>query len=175
MRLISFTLSPFSAKVRIALAEKQLACEISDVPTTRAGIASKPAELLAINPRGQVPVLIDGELAIYDSTAIVEYLEDRAPERPLYPKDPVARARCLCRAGEPPEPDARRTRLALRGPERRRHRLLRAFLARNPARCHGAGGARPLPRLARAHGATPERSGRRAAHARRRGAHRSAR
>jgi len=36
MRLISFTLSPFSAKVRIALAEKQLACEISDVPTTRA-------------------------------------------------------------------------------------------------------------------------------------------
>jgi glutathione S-transferase len=94
MKLIAFPLSPFSAKVRIALAEKKLACEIENVPTTRAGVVSKPASLVAINPRGQVPVLVDFELAIYDSTVIVEYLEDRAPEPPLYPKDPVSRARC---------------------------------------------------------------------------------
>jgi glutathione S-transferase len=94
MKLFAFPLSPFSAKVRIVLAEKALACEIENVPTTRAGIVSKPAELVAINPRGQVPVLVDGELGIYDSTVILEYLEERAPERPLYPKDPVSRARC---------------------------------------------------------------------------------
>jgi glutathione S-transferase len=94
MKLYAFPLSPFSAKVRIALAEKGLDCEIVDVPTSRGGIVSKPAELLAINPRGQVPVLVDGELALYDSTVIVEYLEDRFPAPPLYPRDVASRARC---------------------------------------------------------------------------------
>jgi len=94
MKLIAFPLSPFSAKVRIALAEKQLGYELQDVPTDRAGVTHKPAELLAINPRGQVPVLIDGEFALYDSTVIAEYLEDRHPEPPLQPRDAAARARC---------------------------------------------------------------------------------
>ncbi len=94
MRLYAFPLSPFSAKVRIALAEKGLDFEIVDLPTSRAGIVSKPPELLAINPRGQVPVLVDGELGIYDSTVILEYLEDRFPAPPLYPREAVPRARC---------------------------------------------------------------------------------
>jgi glutathione S-transferase len=94
MKLYAFALSPFSAKVRIALAEKGLDCDIVDIPTSRAGIVSKPAELLAINPRGQVPVLVDGELGLYDSTVILEYLEDRFPATPLYPRDVAMRARC---------------------------------------------------------------------------------
>jgi glutathione S-transferase len=94
MRLYAFPLSPFSAKVRIALAEKGLDCEVVDLPTTRTGVVSKPAELLATNPRGQVPVLVDGELGIYDSTVILEYLEDRFPAPPLYPRDVAMRARC---------------------------------------------------------------------------------
>ncbi len=94
MKLIAFPLSPFSAKIRIALAEKQLACEVEDVPTDRAGVTHKSAQLLAINPRGQVPALVDGELAIYDSTVIAEYLEDRQPEPALLPRDAVSRARC---------------------------------------------------------------------------------
>jgi glutathione S-transferase len=50
--------------------------------------------MLAINPKGQVPVLIDDDLSLYDSTLILEYLEDPNPEPPLYPLDIKERARC---------------------------------------------------------------------------------
>src|SRR5262249_58215270 len=46
------------------------------------------------SPHGKVPVLIDGEATVYDSTVIAEYLEDRYPDPSLFPADPVARARC---------------------------------------------------------------------------------
>ena len=49
---------------------------------------------MAINPKGQVPVLVDGDLSLYDSTLILEYLEDAYPEPALYPKAPAERARC---------------------------------------------------------------------------------
>jgi glutathione S-transferase len=58
------------------------------------GYSPKLPEMLAINPKGQVPVLIDGDLSVYDSTVIFEYLEDRYPQPPLYPADPCERARC---------------------------------------------------------------------------------
>ena len=53
---------------------------------------------LAVAPTGQVPVLVDGELSVWDSLAIVEYLAERYPERGLWPQDAVARAqaRCIC-------------------------------------------------------------------------------
>src|SRR5262249_57646839 len=51
-------------------------------------------EVLARNPKGEVPVLVDGEVTVYDSTQIFEYLEDRYPEPPLYPADVAGRARC---------------------------------------------------------------------------------
>jgi glutathione S-transferase len=50
-------------------------------------------EFTKVSPVRRIPVLIDGELAIPDSTVICEYLEERYPEPSLYPNDPVMRAR----------------------------------------------------------------------------------
>jgi glutathione S-transferase len=94
MKLYSGPLSLFSGKVRIALAEKGLSYELVSVPFTRAGYQPKHPVVAAVNPKAQVPVLEDGELMLCDSTLILEYLEDRHPAPPLYPADPVGRARC---------------------------------------------------------------------------------
>jgi glutathione S-transferase len=95
MKLYSGPLSLFSRKVEIALAEKGLAFEREMVPFTQAkGYAPKHPAVLAANPKAQVPVLVDGDLTLFDSTVIAEYLEDAYPERPLFPKDAKARARC---------------------------------------------------------------------------------
>jgi glutathione S-transferase len=56
-----------------------------------AGDLRKP-EYLAVNPRGKVPAIVDDGLALWESAAIVEYLEERYPERPVLPRDPAARA-----------------------------------------------------------------------------------
>lgn len=95
MELWSGTLSVFSAKVRIAAAEKGVPLQIRELTWTRAaGWGEKPAGLLAVSPRGEVPVLVDGDLAVFDSTVINEYLEDCCPEQALLPADPRDRARC---------------------------------------------------------------------------------
>jgi glutathione S-transferase len=95
MKLYSGPLSLFTAKVRIALDEKGLAYEKISVPFSRAkGYQPKAPQVLAANPKGQVPVLVDGGLTLYDSTIILEYLEERHPEPPLYPRDIRERARC---------------------------------------------------------------------------------
>lgn len=95
MKLYSGPLSLFTAKVRIALAEKRISYERIEVPFSRAhGYSPKLPEMLALNPKAQVPVLVDGDLAVYDSTIITEYLEETHPLPPLYPKDPADRARC---------------------------------------------------------------------------------
>src|SRR5262245_38235298 len=94
MQLYTAALSPYSGKVRAALYEKGLAFEVIELPWKPTGFLSKPAAMLAINPRAQVPVLVDGELGVYDSTVILEYLEDRHPKTPLAPRDPAARAIC---------------------------------------------------------------------------------
>ena len=95
MKLYSGPLSLFTAKVRIALDEKALPYELVSVPFGRAaGYQPKHPDVLALNPKAQVPVLVDGELALYDSTIILEYLEDRYPDPPLYPRDVAERARC---------------------------------------------------------------------------------
>jgi glutathione S-transferase len=94
MKLYSGPLSLFTAKVRIALREKGLPAEIVDVPFGRQGYQPKHPEVLRVNPKAQVPVLVDGPLELYDSTVILEYLEDRYPEPALHPRDPAARARC---------------------------------------------------------------------------------
>jgi glutathione S-transferase len=49
--------------------------------------------MLPISPAGRVPVLIDGELTVWDSLAIAEYLNDRFPERGVWPAGRAARAR----------------------------------------------------------------------------------
>jgi glutathione S-transferase len=55
-------------------------------------------ELTAISPTGKVPLLVDGDLTVWDTLAIAEYLAEAHPELPLWPRDPAlrARARSLC-------------------------------------------------------------------------------
>ncbi len=95
MKLYSGPLSLFSRKVEIALHEKGLSFERVMVPFSQAkGYAPKHPAVLAANPKGQVPVLVDGDLTLFDSTLILEYLEDAYPAPPLRPADPRERARC---------------------------------------------------------------------------------
>jgi glutathione S-transferase len=93
MKLYSGPLSMFGAKAEIAVLEKGLPCEREFVPfDLRVLYEPKHPEVLRINPKGQVPVLVDGDLELFDSTQIFEYLEDVAPEPPLWPRSPRERA-----------------------------------------------------------------------------------
>jgi glutathione S-transferase len=95
MQLWSGVLSGNAAKVRIALAEKSLSAEILEVPWTRgSGWGPKPQAFLDVSPRAQVPVLIDGDLCVHDSTVIIEYLDERYPQAPLFPKGTVEKTVC---------------------------------------------------------------------------------
>jgi glutathione S-transferase len=78
---------PYSQRVRIALREKGLTVDEHVVE-----LANKPSALLALNPAGGVPVLVVDGSAITDSSVILQYLEDRAPEPALFPPDPLGRA-----------------------------------------------------------------------------------
>ena len=95
MKLYSGPLSLFTAKVRIALDEKNLPYERVEVGWSLAKrYAPHHPDVVALNPKKQVPVLVDGDVVVYDSTLIFEYLEERHPEPPLYPRGLAERARC---------------------------------------------------------------------------------
>jgi glutathione S-transferase len=84
----------FGAKAQIAALEKGLAFELVMVPFDFERLYTpKHPEVLRINPKRQVPVLVDGDLELFDSTQIFEYLEDLQPEPPLWPRELRARAR----------------------------------------------------------------------------------
>jgi len=88
-------LSLFSRKVEIALREKGLDYAREYVAFTQAqGYSPKHPAVVAANPLKKVPVLVEGDLTLFDSTVIMEYLEDAYPNPPLYPRDPAAKARC---------------------------------------------------------------------------------
>ena len=89
--LYEHPLSPYAMKVKIALAEK--AIEFN--PIVPAGLMDgKPDKaFVEASPRAEVPALIDGETKLFDSTIIMEYLEDKWPDPPLLPKTPAERAR----------------------------------------------------------------------------------
>ena len=94
MQLYCGPLNLFGAKVEIAAREKALSFEVIRVPFSIASrYEPKHPEVLRINPKQQVPVLVDGELEIFDSTQIFEYFEHLKPEPPLWPEGPVERAR----------------------------------------------------------------------------------
>jgi glutathione S-transferase len=95
IKLYSGPLSLYSRKVEIALSEKGLLFEREMVAFSQTqGYRPKHPVVLAVNPKGQVPVLADRGLAIHDSTVILEYLEDAYPNPPLFPDEPQERARC---------------------------------------------------------------------------------
>jgi len=84
----------FGAKAEMALREKAIAFELTMVAFDRQhGYEPKHPEVLRVNPKRQVPVLIDGDVEIFDSTQIFEYLEDKYPSPPLWPQLPAERAR----------------------------------------------------------------------------------
>ncbi|MBS0223332.1 MAG: glutathione S-transferase family protein [Proteobacteria bacterium] len=94
MKLYSGPLSMFGAKAEIAAHEKGTAFELVMVPfEMKALYQPKHPEVLRINPKRQVPVLVDGDLEIFDSTQIFEYLETVKPAPNLWPIDPKAKAR----------------------------------------------------------------------------------
>jgi glutathione S-transferase len=91
IKLYDFGRSPNCRKVRIALAEKGLSYDKVPVDLSQ-GEQRKP-EFLKLNPYGRVPVLTDGDTAIYESTIINEYLEEKYPNPSLMPRDPFGKAR----------------------------------------------------------------------------------
>ncbi|MGH7272548.1 MAG: glutathione S-transferase family protein, partial [Polyangiaceae bacterium] len=90
MKLYQHPLSTFSRRVRIALLEKNVAIELAEVDMPARAHRREPYILL--NPYGRVPTLVDGDLVLYESTAILEYIEAKLPEPPLLPRDLPQRA-----------------------------------------------------------------------------------
>ena len=84
----------FGAKAEIAAHEKGLDFELIMVPFEMKTLYQpKHPDVLRINPKRQVPVLIDADLELFDSTQIFEYFETVKPEPALWPAEPRARAR----------------------------------------------------------------------------------
>jgi glutathione S-transferase len=84
----------FGAKVQIAALEKGLDFDLVMVEyDSQRGYYPKHPDVLRINPKRQVPVLVHGDLELFDSTQIFEYLEDQQPAPALWPRDIRQRAR----------------------------------------------------------------------------------
>ena len=77
----------YSQRVRIVLAEKDIAAEINEAKPDES-----PDDILSISPYHKLPILVDRELAIHDPSVMMEYLDERFPHPPLLPVYPVARA-----------------------------------------------------------------------------------
>ncbi|MRD56361.1 glutathione S-transferase [Betaproteobacteria bacterium LSUCC0115] len=88
MVLYSGTTCPFSQRCRLVLFEKGMDFEIRDVD-----LFNKPEDISVMNPYGQVPVLVERDLILYESNIINEYIDERFPHPQLMPADPVQRAR----------------------------------------------------------------------------------
>ena len=82
--------SPYAQKIKIALREKSIAFT-TEVPDSL-GTGRTDDAFGTGNPRAEVPMLVDGETRIFDSTIILEYIEERWPAPPLLPATPEARA-----------------------------------------------------------------------------------
>jgi len=88
MVLYSGTTCPFSQRCRFVLFEKGMDFEIRDVD-----LYNKPEDIAVMNPYGQVPILVERDLVLYESNIINEYIDERFPHPQLMPADPVMRAR----------------------------------------------------------------------------------
>ncbi|MFN8916457.1 MAG: glutathione S-transferase N-terminal domain-containing protein [Burkholderiales bacterium] len=88
MVLYSGTTCPYSQRCRLVLFEKGMDFEIRDVD-----LFNKPEDISVMNPYGQVPILVERDLILYESNIINEYIDERFPHPQLMPPDPVQRAR----------------------------------------------------------------------------------
>jgi glutathione S-transferase len=91
LKLISHKLCPYVQRAVIALAEKGVPFERVDID-----LANKPDWFLKISPLGKVPMLVvetgDGDVALFESNVICEYIEDTQGGAKLHPQDPLQRA-----------------------------------------------------------------------------------
>ena len=88
MVLYSGTTCPFSQRCSFVLFEKGMDFDIRDVD-----LFNKPEDISVMNPYGQVPILVERDLILYESNIINEYIDERFPHPQLMPADPVQRAR----------------------------------------------------------------------------------
>src|SRR5699024_12144923 len=88
MLLYSGTTCPFSQRCRFVLFEKGMDFEIKDID-----LYNKPDDISTMNPYGQVPILVERDLVLYESNIINEYIDERFPHPQLMPADPIMRAR----------------------------------------------------------------------------------
>ena len=82
MKLLGIPLSPYFRKVRVVLEEKGVAYETEPLVAV-----VKTPELMAMNPLGKIPILVDGDRNVPDSSVICAYLERLHPKPALYPAD----------------------------------------------------------------------------------------
>jgi glutathione S-transferase len=84
--LISFALCPYVQRAVVVLREKGVAYDL-----TLIDLANKPSWFLEISPLGKVPVLRVGDVSVFESAVIMEYLDEVHPPQ-LHPADPLAKA-----------------------------------------------------------------------------------
>lgn len=87
LTLVSFDLCPYVQRAAIVLIEKGVPFARRDVD-----LANKPDWFLTLSPSGKVPLLQVGDAVLFESSVIVEYIEETTA-RPMHPADPLARAR----------------------------------------------------------------------------------
>lgn len=87
MNLFSDPSCPYCHRVRMVIAEKGIAADITNVDAS-----ALPEEVMVFNPYATVPTLVDRDLQLYESRIIMEYLDERFPHPPLMPIAPIARA-----------------------------------------------------------------------------------
>ena len=90
LRIHQHPFSTYSRRVRIALLEKKIPHELVEIDMVAR--QHRSPEYLALNPYGRVPTLEEDGFVLYESTAILEYLELTRPDPPLVPADPRGRA-----------------------------------------------------------------------------------
>lgn len=88
MTLFADPICHYSHRTRFVMSEKNATAEIEFIEAKEF-----PEDLQELNPYGTLPILVDRDLALFNSRIIMEYLDERFPHPPLYPVDPVSRAR----------------------------------------------------------------------------------
>lgn len=91
--------SSWSMRAGVLLAQAGIAHEVALIRfDALTGDSRFRREVAALSPAGRVPILVDGELAVWDTLAIAEYVAEAFPEKHLWPRDRAARARArsLC-------------------------------------------------------------------------------
>lgn len=93
LKLFEHPLSPYAQKVKIVLYEKGIPFERIFTDPYELGDDEVFQEFVMASPRREVPALVDGEARIFDSSIVLEYIEERWPKPEMIPESPLERAR----------------------------------------------------------------------------------